>query len=105
MRSTLLAAFAAGASFCALSASADAMPAAGIGQGAGVAAPSAVEKVEFRRRPDGSIYYVRPDFSGERTHYFAYRGYAYPYNPGYTYRLSRGELRPDDKLRRYRITQ
>jgi hypothetical protein len=80
-----------------------AMPGSGIGQAA--KSPALAQKVEFKRRPDGSVYYVRPSFSGKKTHYFAYRGYAYPYNPGYTYRLTRGELRPSDKLRRYRIAE
>lgn len=78
-----------------------AMTGAGVGQVA--KSPALAQKVEFKRHPDGSVYYVRPSFSGKKTHYFAYRGYAYPYNPGYTYRLTRGELRPSDRLRRYRI--
>jgi hypothetical protein len=83
---------------------ASAMPAAGIGQAATTQAlGTVVEKVEFLRRPDGSVYYKRPRFGDRGPYFFAYRGYAYPYNPGYTYRLSRGELRPSDRLRRYRI--
>jgi hypothetical protein len=66
-------------------------------------ADAVIETVEFKRRPDGTVYWQRANPNGEKTYYFAYRGYAYPYNPGYTYRLSRGELRPSDKLRRYRI--
>jgi len=100
MRITLLAGALVGAGLLSV-APAAAMPGAGIGQVA--KSQALVEKVEFKRRPDGSVYYVRPRFNTEETHYFAYRGYAYPYNPGYTYRLSRGELRPSDKLRRYRI--
>ena len=104
MRTTLFAAAAVCAGLVAFSVSASAMPAAGLGAGAKASA-GVVEKVEFKRRPDGSVYYVRPSYDGEKPHYFAYRGYAYPYNPGYTYRLMRGELRPDDKLRRYKIVQ
>lgn len=82
-----------------------ALPAAGIGQAAKAEALGAgpVEKVEFKRRRDGSVYYVRPRFNDKGPYFFAYRGYAYPYNPGYTYRLTRGQLRPSDRLRRYRI--
>ena len=100
MRITLLIGSAASAGLLSV-APAAAMPGSGIGQVA--KSQSTVEKVEFKRRPDGSIYYVRPRFNTQQTHYFAYRGFAYPYNPGYTYRLSRGELRPSDRLRRYKI--
>jgi len=100
MRITLLIGSAASAGLLSV-APAAAMPGSGIGQVA--KSQATVEKVEFKRRPDGSIYYVRPRFNTQETHYFAYRGFAYPYNPGYTYRLSRGELRPSDRLRRYRI--
>jgi hypothetical protein len=98
----------AGAMVFAAAQAASALPAAGAAQAAHVAKTAEagaglVGKVEFKRRPDGSMYYVRPLQNGEQTHYFAYRGYAYPYNPGYTYRLSRGELRPSDRPRRYRI--
>jgi hypothetical protein len=95
----------AGAMLLAVAQTASALPAAGAAQAAkpAQAGESLVGMVEFKRRPDGSVYYVRPIQNGEQTHYFAYRGYAYPYNPGYTYRLSRGELRPSDRLRRYRI--
>jgi hypothetical protein len=87
-----------------VAAPASAMPAAAIGQAAKTQAlGSLVEKAEFLRRPDGSVYYKRPRFDDRGPYFFAYRGYAYPYNPGYTYRLSRGELRPSDRLRRYRI--
>ncbi len=82
---------------------ASAMPGTGLAAKAQAPGASSVEKIEFKRRPDGSVYYVRPNFNDNETHYFAYRGYAYPYNPGYTYRLTRGELRPSDRLRRYRI--
>jgi hypothetical protein len=100
MRITLLA----GSLICAslLSvAPASAMPGSGIGQTAG--SDSLVEKVEFVRRKDGSVYYKRPRFNDKGPYYFYYNGFAYPYNPGYTYRLSRGELRPSDRLRRYRL--
>ncbi len=100
MRITLLAGALVGAGLLSI-APAAAMPGSGIGQVA--KSPTLVEKVEFKRRPDGSVYYVRPRFNTQETHYFAYRGFAYPYNPGYTYRLTRGELRPSDRLRRYRI--
>jgi hypothetical protein len=100
MRITLLAGAAACAGLLSV-APAAAMPGSGISQIGKTQA--LVETVEFKRHPDGSVYYVRPNFNGQQTHYFAYRGYAYPYNPGYTYRLTRGELRPSDKLRRYRI--
>jgi hypothetical protein len=100
MRITLLAGALVGAGLLSV-APAAAMPGSGVGQIA--KSQGLVEKVEFKRRPDGSVYYVRPRFNTQETHYFAYRGFAYPYNPGYTYRLTRGELRPSDKLRRYRI--
>jgi hypothetical protein len=83
---------------------ASALPAAGAGQAASVHADSSVvQEAGFYRRPDGSVYYKRPKFNTQETHYFAYRGFAYPYNPGYTYRLKRGELRASDRPRRYRI--
>ncbi len=78
-----------------------AMPGAGFAHVA--EAEAVIEKVEFVRRADGSVYYKRPNFNGKETHYFYYKGFAYPYNPGYTYRLTRGELRPSDRLRRYRL--
>ncbi len=106
MRITLLVGSAACAGLFALVAPAAAMPAAGLGQTAKqTQAASQVEKVEFRRHPDGSVYYVRPRFDDKGPYFFAYRGYAYPYNPGYTYRLTRGELRPSDRLRRYKIAE
>ena len=58
---------------------------------------AAVEKIEFRRRPDGSVYYRRPDPNSQGPYLFYYRGYAYPYYPGYAYRAERGELRPSDR--------
>lgn len=82
---------------------ASAMPAAGLSKAGNVEAQSAIHEAGFKRRPDGSMYYDRPNPNGEKTYYFAYKGYAYPYNPGYTYRLYRGELKPSDRLRRYRI--
>jgi hypothetical protein len=101
MRIALVLGLAACAGFAA---PASALPAAGIGQAEGAhAGGSMVEKAGFYRRPDGSVYYKRPKFNKQETHYFAYRGFAYPYNPGYTYRLLRGELRPSDRPRRYRI--
>jgi hypothetical protein len=89
----------------ALAAPVSAMPVSGIGQAADAqgAGNALVQKVEFVRFPDGRVEYRRPRFNTRETHYFAYQGYAYPYNPGYTYRLLRGELRPSDRPRRYRI--
>jgi hypothetical protein len=90
------------AGLLALVAPAAAMPASGIGQA--VRAPaSLIDKVEFVRRSDGSVYYKRPRFDDKGPYFFYYNGFAYPYNPGYTYRLTRGELRPSDRLRRYRL--
>jgi hypothetical protein len=83
---------------------ASAMPAAGLGH-AGTQASSAVEKVEFLRRPDGSVWYERPDPNSQGPYLFYYRGYAYPYYPGYTYRLTRGELRPEDRPHRVKVVQ
>ena len=100
MRITLLA----GSLICAgllSGAPASAMPGSGIGQMAG--SESLAQKVEFVRRADGSVHYKRPRFDDKGPYYFYYNGFAYPYNPGYTYRLSRGELRPSDRLRRYRL--
>lgn len=85
---------------------ASAMPATGLVQAkveATNADAGAVQLVGFKRSRDGSVYYERPNPNGEKTYYFAYKGYAYPYNPGYTYRLYRDELKPSDRLRRYRI--
>ena len=85
---------------------ATAMPALGLGQ---VAQPHAaganLEKVEFRRRPDGSVWYQRPDPNSQGPYLFYYRGFAYPYYPGYTYRLSRGELRPYDRPHRVKVVE
>jgi hypothetical protein len=105
MRITLLAGSAAIAGLLALVAPAAAMPAGGLAQAAPVQEHGLIDKVEFLRRPDGSIYYKRPNWDGQATHYFYYRGFAYPYNPGYTYRLTRGELRPSDRLRRYKLSE
>jgi hypothetical protein len=84
---------------------ASSMPAAGIGQAAGTQDSSGglVEKAEFYRNQRGEVRYryVRPDYPGP--YFFAYRGYAYPYYPGYTYRLERGELRPSDRPYRVRL--
>jgi hypothetical protein len=105
MRKALIAGPAALAGLFLLAAPAAAMPGAGVAAAAGAERAGLVEQVEFRRRPDGSVYWVRPNPNGEKTYYFAYRGYAYPYNPGYAYREARGELRPSDRLRRYRIAE
>jgi hypothetical protein len=84
---------------------ASSMPAAGVGGLARSEAMSGtlVEKAEFYRNQQGEVRYryVRPDYPGP--YFFAYRGYAYPYNPGYTYRLYRGELRPSDRPYRVRL--
>jgi hypothetical protein len=103
MRITRLAGAAACTGLLALVAPAAAMPAAGIGQVASAQGQSLIAKAEFVRRADGSVYYKRPRFDDKGPHYFYYNGFAYPYNPGYTYRLTRGELRPSDRLRRYRL--
>lgn len=66
---------------------------------------SFVQKVEFLRKPDGSVVYKRPDFSGSGPFLFYYRGYAYPYYPGYTYRKERGELLPQDVPHRVKVRQ
>lgn len=83
---------------------ASALP-AGIGQAVKVQASgrSLVEKAEFVRLRDGSVEYRRPRFNDKGPYFFAYRGYAYPYYPGYTYRLYRGKLKPYDRPHRYRI--
>jgi len=107
MRITRALGLAAGAGALLLTASqtASALPAAGAAQAAKAAdaGASLVDKVEFKRRRDGSVYYARPRFGDKGPYFFAYRGYAYPYYPGYTYRLSRGELKPHDRPHRYRI--
>ena len=107
MRITLAAGLMVCAGSLALTASAFAMPAMSVGHAvkANAADNTVVQKVEFLRRRDGSVYYRRPRFNDRGPYFFAYRGYAYPYNPGYTYRLFRGELRPSDRLRRYRIAR
>lgn len=104
MRITLLVGSAACAGVVALVAPAAAMPVA-LGQAATAQAPAAssVEKVEFLRYSDGRIEYRRPRFNDKGPYFFAYRGYAYPYYPGYTYRLTRGKLKPYDRPHRYRI--
>jgi hypothetical protein len=96
---------AAGVAIVALAAPASAMPAGGFGLGRVAAAPGAgrVEKVEFRRRPDGTMFYRRPRFDGKGPYLFYYRGYAYPYYPGYAYRAARGELKPYDRPHRLRV--
>ncbi len=86
-----------------LAAPAVALPAAGLGSTTSVGPKSLIEKAEFVRLRDGTIEYRRPRFDDRGPYFFAYRGYAYPYNPGYTYRLYRGKLRPSDRLRRYKI--
>ena len=80
-----------------------AMP--GLGQAAGHASDTAVTKIEFLRRPDGSVWYKRPDPNSQGPYLFYYRGYAYPYYPGYAYRQARGELRPSDQPHRLKVVQ
>jgi len=105
MRITLAPSVAAGLLALAAPQAASAMPAAGLGPAATAQAPGTVSKVEFKRRRDGSVYYVRPRFNDKGPYFFAYRGYAYPYYPGYTYRLSRGQLKPYDRPHRYKIAE
>jgi hypothetical protein len=105
MRITLAIGSAACAGLCLLAAPASALPATGLGPAAKSleAGAGLIDKVEFVRRKDGSVYYRRPRFDDKGPYFFYYKGFAYPYNPGYTYRLTRGELRPSDRLRRYRL--
>jgi hypothetical protein len=84
---------------------ASAMPASGLGHVAQQTGATAVEKIEFRRRPDGSIWYQRPDPNSQGPYLFYYRGFAYPYYPGYAYRLSRGELRSYDRPHRVKVVE
>jgi hypothetical protein len=82
---------------------ASAMPS--LGQVAKSQGATNIEKVEFLRRPDGSVWYKRPDPNSQGPYLFYYRGYAYPYYPGYTYRLTRGELRPSDRPHRVKVVE
>jgi hypothetical protein len=82
-----------------------ALPATGIGQAAASGAQSVIQPVEFIRRPDGSVYYRRADPNSQGPYLFYYRGYAYPYYPGYAYRAERGELRPSDQPHRVKVRQ
>jgi hypothetical protein len=84
---------------------ASAMPASGLGRVAQQSGATAIEQIEFRRRPDGSVWYQRPDPNSQGPYLFYYRGFAYPYYPGYTYRLSRGELRPYDRPHRVKVVE
>ena len=84
--------------------SASAMPGAAIGP-VGKQATTNIEKIEFLRRPDGSVWYKRPDPNSQGPYLFYYRGYAYPYYPGYQYRQARGELRPEDRPHRVKVVQ
>jgi hypothetical protein len=103
MRITLALGSAACAGLVSLAAPASALPASGAGHIAKAPGSALIQKVEFVRRKDGSVEYKRPRFDDKGPYYFYYNGFAYPYNPGYTYRLTRGELRPSDRLRRYRL--
>jgi hypothetical protein len=82
---------------------ASAMP--GLRQAAGQASGTAVTKIEFLRRPDGSVWYKRPDPNSQGPYLFYYHGYAYPYYPGYAYRQARGELRPSDRPHRLKVVE
>jgi hypothetical protein len=104
MRSIILGALAVSAS-AALAATAAAAPVAGLSRMATIDGASMLQEVEFLRRPDGSVVYKRPDFSGKGPFLFYYRGYAYPYYPGYTYRQERGELLPQDVPHRVKVRQ
>jgi hypothetical protein len=66
---------------------------------------SMLQTVEFIRRPDGSVYYRRADPNSQGPYLFYYRGYAYPYYPGYAYRAERGELRPSDQPHRVKVRE
>jgi hypothetical protein len=68
-------------------------------------AQSMLQTVEFIRRPDGSVYYRRADPNSQGPYLFYYRGYAYPYYPGYAYRAERGELRPSDQPHRVKVRE
>ena len=81
-----------------------ALPATIVGQ-ATTSAQSMVQTVEFIRRPDGSVYYRRADPNSQGPYLFYYRGYAYPYYPGYAYRAERGELRPSDQPHRVKVRE
>jgi hypothetical protein len=102
---TLLSVACVGITLTAAPHSASALPGAGIGHLANRAASTTIQKVEFLRRPDGSVWYKRPDPNSQGPYLFYYRGYAYPYYPGYAYRLSRGELRPEDRPHRVKVVQ
>lgn len=105
MRITVALGMAACAGVVSLAAPASALPAAGLGHAAKSpeAGAGLIDRIEFRRRPDGSVFYRRPRFDDKGPYLFYYRGYAYPYYPGYTYRLSRGELKPYDRPHRVRV--
>ena len=85
--------------------SAFALPASGLGQIAQQSGVTAIEQIEFRRRPDGSVWYQRPDPNSQGPYLFYYRGFAYPYYPGYTYRQARGELRSYDRPHRVKVVE
>jgi hypothetical protein len=60
-------------------------------------------QAEVYRTPAGEVKYrwVNPNANG--THYFYYRGYAYPYVSGLAYRERTGEVRPSDVPHRERV--
>ena len=58
---------------------------------------------EFYRTPAGEVKYRRVNPNANGTHYFYYRGYAYPYVSGLAYRERTGELLPSDVPHRERV--
>ena len=103
MRITVALGMAVGVAIVALAAPASAMPAGGLGGIAAAPGAGLVARGEFRRRPDGTVFYRRPRFDGKGPYLFYYRGYAYPYYPGYAYRAARGELKSYDRPHRLRV--
>ncbi len=65
-----------------------------LGQGPGLVADGCV----YSPDPGGFLTWYGDGYFGLST-----RTLTAAYNPGYTYRLLRGELRPSDRPRRYRI--
>jgi hypothetical protein len=60
-------------------------------------------QAEFYRTPAGEVKYRRVNPNVNGTHYFYYRGYAYPYVSGLAYRERTGEVRPSDVQHRERV--
>jgi hypothetical protein len=67
-----------------------------------LAAPSRADS-EFYRTPSGEVKYRWFNPNTARPHLFYYRGYAYPYYSGLSYRERTGELRPQDAPTRERV--